>query len=200
MPPLVVPQAALVRLIWTQGGTQYAVNVLGARKTGAAIIDQAAANAIGAAVKGALTSSGALPIISNTVALATVGVRDISSPNNVEFTDSGAAVPGTAAGALMPPQVAYCVTLRTARAGKSFRGRFYFPGWAVTANAANGTAIASVQTNGVAFITNVRTALPAQGLTLAVVSRKNASTEVVTTEQGRDLLWDTIRGRSRPGI
>jgi hypothetical protein len=197
---LVVPQAALVRLIWTLGGVPYAVNVLGVRKTGAAIIDQASANAIGGAVKGALSSSTHAANLSTTVALASVGTRDISSANNVEFIDTGAPVAGVGGTGLLPLQVAYCVTLRTARAGKSFRGRVYLPGFQTSANDATGHVVAGNRDVAVGFVDAIRAALPAQGVTLSIVSRKNLTTEPVTAVQGRDLIWDTIRGRAVAGI
>jgi hypothetical protein len=197
---LVVPQAALMRLIWSLGGSPYAVNVIGVRKTGAAVIDQALANTVGAQVKAAFSSSGHTGSIGAQASLAQVGLRDISSPNNVEFLDGGAAVPGTDGSTLLPPQVAFVVTLRTARAGKSYRGRVYLPGFATGALAAGGLVNAGIRTSSVAFIEALRTGLPSNGLTLAVVSRKLSTTEVVTAAQGRDLVWDTIRGRATAGI
>jgi hypothetical protein len=200
MPPLVVAQAALIRIVWGLQGTPYAVNVLGARKTGAAIIDQATANAVDAAIKGAFTSSGLQAQVSTFAQINSCGVRDISSPGNAEFVGVGAAVVGTSAANLLPRQVAYCVTLRTARVGKSNRGRIYLPGFGVLQNEPGGTATAAVQTAAAAFGEAVRAALPGQGLTLSIVSRKNLTTEVVTLCQGRDLQWDTIRGRATAGI
>ena len=35
---------------------------------------------------------------------------------------------GTGSGSMLPPQVAICVSLRTALVGRAFRGRFYLPG------------------------------------------------------------------------
>lgn len=198
--PLVVPQAALVRLIWSLGGSPYAVNVIGARKTGAAVVDQSLANTVGAQVKALFTSSGLAAQISNQVTLGQVGIRDISSANNAEFLDEGGAAPGAHVANLMPPQVAYCVTLRTARAGKSFRGRVYLPGWSVSGASATGSAVSIVQSTAVAFVNGLRTGLPSNGLSLAIVSRLLSSTELVTLVQGRDLIFDTIRGRATAGI
>ena len=199
MAALVVPQAALVRIIWSMSGQSYAVNVIGTRKTGATVIDQTTANSVGAQIKSAYTSSGLAGLNTN-IELATVGVRDISSASNVEFMDSGAAAASTGVGASLPPQVAYCVTLRTARAGKSYRGRVYLPGFGVSQLELGGTAVAAVRDNSVNFLNALRTGLPSNGLSLAIVSRKLSSTELVTSVQGRDLVWDTIRGRATAGI
>jgi len=200
MPALVVPGAALVRLIWTISDIPFAVNVLGTRVAGTPTFDQSFANTVGASIKGSLNGSGMLPQLGPTVALANVGVRDIRTPSNAEFIDGGAAVPGSAAAGLLPPQVAAVVTLRTARAGKSFRGRVYLPGFAAVANDATGHIVPAVNTAATAFLESIRTSLPATGLTLCIVSRKNLSTEVVTLAMTRDTQWDTIRGRATPGI
>jgi len=200
MAPLVVPQAVLVRLIWTLAGSAYAINVLGARKSGAAAIDQAFANTLGAAIKGHANTTALLTSLSNQVALANIGVRDISGPNLPEFRDSAAAVPGSAATALLPLQIAYCVTLRTAKAGKNYRGRTYIPGWTVTNVTTGGQTTAGVPTTSAAFLTGIKTVMTANGLTLAIVSRTLLTTEPVTLEQGRDTIWDTIRKRATPGV
>lgn len=50
-------------------------------------------------------------------------VRRLGLPN----LSTGAAVPGVDAGDAYPPQTAWVVTLRTARAGRSYRGRVYLP-------------------------------------------------------------------------
>lgn len=200
MPPLVVPQAALVRLIWTLGGSPYAINVLGARKTGAATIDQTVANTLGAAIKGSFGSSGAAAKISTSVSLGTVALRDISGPNNPEFRDAGAAVAGSAAGNVLPLQVAMCITLRTARAGKSFRGRMYVPGFTVASNTATGQVLGADATIIEGWVNALRGNFTSAGLTQAIVSRVQLLTEPVTLAQSRDTVWETIRGRSIAGV
>lgn len=200
MAQLVVPNGVLVRLVWALGGQPYAVNVLGARKAGATTIDQGFANTLGAAIKAAATSAALLPMMHTTVGLQKVGVRDISAPNLPEFLDAGASVLGTATDKLLPPQIALCATLRTARAGKSFRGRFYQPGFTALNLTAGGAVTASVDVAIVNWLTAIKTAMSSSSLTMAIVSRKNASTEDVTLIQVRDLVFDTIRGRARPGI
>lgn len=200
MPPLIVPNAALVRIVWSRAGLPYAINVLGFRKIGAITVDQSLADAVGGVVKAAFTSSALAGQISNEVTLASVGVRDISSGNLPEFVDSAAGVPGTAASIMLPPQVALCCTLRTAQAGKSFRGRYYQPGYGVASNVAGGLAGSASRTTLEAFISALRTNLVANGLQMAVVSRLRAQTTDVTISLVRDAQWDTIRGRATAGV
>lgn len=199
MPPLVVPSAALIRLVWASGGTPYAVNVIGARKT-VGLIDQAVADQVATAVRSALTTSGLVAQIHTTVSLSQVGIRDISTPSNPEFIGAGTAVAGTGTGKKLPPQVSACITLRTARAGKSFRGRFYTPGFSDVALAADGSIVSAASTAAATFVVLVRDGIAGLGLGLAIVSRKLLSTELVGTIQSRDAVWDTIRGRATAGI
>lgn len=187
-------------MIWSNSFGAYAVNVLGGRKAGAATIDQGFANTLGAAIKSALTSSGQVAQIGTLITLTSVGVRDISAPSLPEFMDAGAAVPGTAAGNLLPSQIAMCFTLRTAKAGKNYRGRSYLSGYTVGALTAGGAAVAGVGTAGVAFLTAIKTAMTTSGLAMAIVSRELHTTEDVTLIQSRDATWETQRRRAIAGI
>lgn len=51
---------------------------------------------------------------------------------------AGTAYAGTAVGGAIPPQCAEVITLRTARAGRSYTGRMYLPSFAGTSLATNG--------------------------------------------------------------
>jgi len=208
MPSVVVPEACFLRLIWTLSGVPYAVNVLGVRNAGHLAITQAIANSVGSAVKTGFASSGLNAQLATTISLGNVGLRDIGSANQPEYLDTGAAVPGTAAGDPLPPQIALCVTLRTALAGRSFRGRSYIPGFTEAANGTTGTASAAASTAAINFVNACATSLASSGLALAVVSRPAPSATPpragfvnnVTAVLTRDLIWDTQRRRARPGI
>lgn len=208
MASIVVPQAAFLRLIWALSGVDYAVNVIGVRNASAVAITQALTNTIGAAIKTSFATSGLNAQLATVVTLSKVGLRDIATANRPEFLDAGAAVAGTAAGDMLPPQTALCVTLRTALAGKSFRGRCYLPGWAEAANTATGTAVAGASTAAAAFMVGVGTALATSGLDGGVVSRpaplatppRAGFVTSVTAYVVRDAVWDTQRRRAHPGI
>lgn len=206
MPQLVVANAAQMRLIWSLSGQLYALNVLGVVDAGAVAITQALTNTLGTAIKGALTSSGLGALLDDTVALANIGLRDLRTPNQFEWIDTGAAVSGTGAGDFLPPQVAFVITLRTAQAGASYRGRIYLPGYGEVANGSAGT-IGST-TASVAFVVAIQAALVAQGLNLGVLSRPRelplepsaGFITPVTSIVARDNVWDTQRRRAVPGI
>jgi hypothetical protein len=198
--PLVIANAVLVRLIWQRGGTDWAINVLGATGLGPTSVNQALANTIGAAIKGYFTSSNYVAACGTGVSLSKIGVRSIGAASQPEFLDSGLAVPGTAAGNLLPPQIAICVTLSTALAGKEYRGRVYLGGPTVAANDANGQMMGSTQTAAVAFIEAIRAGQFGAALTMAILSRKLSVPTPVTLVRSRNLIWETQRRRAIPGI
>lgn len=200
MPSLVVPSAVLVKVTWAIGGVPFALEVFGARKAGAVTVNQALADALFASVKSQGGVTGLMAAIGTTVSLHRVSVRDISSPNLPEFDGAGAALPGAAAGNLLPLQIASCVTMKTALAGKPFRGRTYIPGFTVGSVTAGGNQAANIGSLSVGFVNGIKDAMTANSLTLAIVSRKLLSTEVVTLVQSRSDIWETQRRRSIPGI
>lgn len=195
-----------MRLIWSLGGQLYALNVLGVVNAGNIAITQALTNTIGAAIKTAVTSSGIGGFIHTTVALANVGLRDVRTANTAEFIDTGGAVAGTSTGDILPPQIALCITLRTAQAGRSFRGRVYLPGFGEGAN--NTAGVVSSTSSMVGFVTAVKAALVTSSLDLGVLSRpaptatppRSGFITVVTSIVARDAVWDTQRRRAVPGI
>lgn len=206
MPQLVVPGAAQMRLIWSLSGQLYALNVMGVVNAGGIAITQALTNTIGTAIKAGFSSSGHLAETHSTVSLANIGLRDIRTPNTAEFIDTGAAVEGTSTGDILPLQTSMCVTLRTAFAGRSFRGRVYLCGYGEGGNSVNGTLNSTAPS--VAFVTAVKSALIASSLDLGVISRpapdatppRPGFITPVTSIVARDAVWDTQRRRAVPGI
>jgi hypothetical protein len=195
-----------MRLIWSLSGSLYALNVLGVVNAGSVAITQALTNTLGTAIKAGLTSSGLGAQLGTAVALANIGLRDIRTANTAEFLDTAGATAGTGAGDVLPPQTAMVVTLRTAQAGRRFRGRVYLPGFVEATNSALGAYVGAA--GGVAFVTAIQSALITSGLNLGVLSRPNPDAlppsagfiTVVTAIVIRDLIWDTQRRRAVPGI
>lgn len=182
MPKLVVANAAQLRLIWGLNTNVFAaINVLGVSKPAGITITQTLANTIGAAVRAALSSSGLAAELHTATSLNKVGLRDISAPNLTEFFDTGAAVPGTATGDVLPRQTALVVTLRTAKAGASFRGRVYIGGFSELANQTGANAAPTTTAACGAFVSAVKAALVTNGMDLGIVARPSeARVETVT--------------------
>lgn len=206
MAQLIVPQAAQMRLIWSLSGQLYALNVMGVVNAGGIAITQALTNTVGSAIKASFTSSGHVAAISTIVSLANVGLRDIRSASQPEFIDTGAAVAGTLAGDFLPPQIALCITLRTALAGPRYRGRIYLCGYGEAGNTAVG--VLNNTASSVAFVTAIKSALIASSLDLGVIHRPTEAPlpvtagfiTVVNSIVARDAVWDTQRRRAIPGI
>lgn len=198
--PLVVTNAVLVRLIWSRGGVNFAVNVYGATGLGPSSVNQALANTIGTNVKGLFTSSGLVNAIHTSVTLDKVGVRSVGAPSQPEYLDAGAPVAGLASADFLPPQIAQVVTMRTALAGKEYRGRSYIGGYSEAANEVGGTASATSITATVAFVDGLRTGQFGAALTLCIISRKLNVATPVTLVLSRSSVWETQRRRAIPGI
>lgn len=179
--PNFLPGAAWVKLYWNLSGA-LGINVLGMRVTGSPVFDQALANSVGADIKTAYsTHLGAHMAPSG--GLTRVGIRDWRTPNQPEYRDTGAGVVGSAPTAtdMLPPQVALCVTFRTALTGKSQTGRSYIGGWAEGDNTSAGVQLDIAGQAAIAFFGAVQTALVGRGLTMAVISRPAEEFTIVKT-------------------
>lgn len=222
MPAIVVPNTVEVRLLWSLVGAG-AVNVLHATATGGLVVNQALANTLGSAIKSSFGSTWGPHVAANRT-LSRVGVRDLRGPNLTEYLDTGAVAAGTGVGDPLPPQAAICITLRTGKAGKSYRGRVYLPGGIEADNDTTGTIATAASTAAVAFITGIQSAMTASGLTLAVTSKpaerttlvrntfhadgsqttktlsettaKSGESNAVTSSASRDARWETQRRRA----
>jgi hypothetical protein len=200
-PPLVVANACIVRTLWTIA-SEGAVNVYAAR-VGTAVINQALAEALGSAIKSAFTSNLGPLMVPNTE-LVRVGIRDVRAANLPEYRDTGPPVAGTAAtGDSLPRANAVCVTLRTAGSGKSFRGRSYIGGWSENDNDSNGFALPAASTAAVNFVSGIRGAMTANGLTMVVLSRPAFRETIVETSfdaAGNVLETHTRTHNARSGL
>ena len=207
--PLVMGTAVQVRLHWSYNGKP-AFNVLGGIVGGGYINSQAHADSLSAAVMGHFTTSGLRALMATTTSLLAVGIRNLRIANEAEFPSaSGGPLAGTGAGFPMPNEVAAVVTLRTAKAGKSFRGRNYFSGGVVGENDAAGHIVSAFNTALAAFMADVSTDMTAEGITLAVISRPRfanllppldietyaGNITAVTSILTRDTKWDSQRRR-----
>jgi hypothetical protein len=219
---LQISGAAQLKLYYGAAGN-LAINVMGAVVNGTPVFDQALADSLGAAIKSAWTANLATHMGTN-VSLVRVGIRNLQQANLPEFRDSGAAVSGTAVGDTLPVQTALCITLRTAQAGKSFRGRVYLPGWAEADNNATGVASSAAATAGVSFVNAVHAALSTHAMGLGVLSypsldkviqeitthadgstttrrlshqtAKTGRVSAVVNLESRTAAWETIRRRA----
>jgi hypothetical protein len=137
--------------------------------------------------------------LSSSVHFNKVVVRAEDDPVGPEFI-SAVDVTGANAGSQpLPAQVALVTTLRTAKRGRSFRGRIYAFGFTEATNQADGTAEAIVAQNLSDRWDALNADLQANATPseIVVASRKLASVEpVIVFDTNR--AWDTQRRRSHP--
>lgn len=207
------PSTLQVRLAWTLPNTKTVFNVLHGSVGAGFTPTSTIAQAVYAAVIASAGWTSWKANINSGVSLAFIDLRDMRTVNNALAASTGAATPGTGAGTALPPGDALVVTLRTAAAGKSNRGRVYLPGLDSTALAAGGVAAAGTVTNAKAFIDAVSTALTGQSITLAIpqfarqqytgaktntvhLARPAVAPVIVTTTQCRNNIIDHQRRRA----
>lgn len=209
--PIVIPNAVQVRLIWSLANGKTVFNVLHGSVPGGFAATSTVAEAIFAAIKASAAWTALKANLSSGVSLTGVDLRDLRSANQPLAASTGAASPGTGAGTALPPGDALCVTLRTAGAGRGFRGRVYLPGFDSTAMAAGGVAAAGTVTNATSFVTAVQTALSGQSITMAIAqparqaytgstgaahSARGAAVQPVTSIVTRNNIFDHQRRRA----
>lgn len=164
----------------------------------------AQANAAAAAIAALTPGSQLLAAMSTGLRItgARVEVRKFDGTLDVvgEATRSSS-LPGTGA-PVHPPQIAMCHSLRTARAGASYRGRLYWPGVGLTiqstdfrvSSATQDSLLSDLKTYLTSFEGAINTAFVETGASLVVWSRKDAALEAVNALSVGNVL-DTQRRR-----
>lgn len=168
--PLVIPNCVEVRLRFTCEGRTHSI-VLHAIRQGTTTVDGVLAQTLFTAFTGTFTSSGYAGIVDPNATFASVGVKDLNSPNLVEFLSTGAGVVGTGTPPEMPAQVAIVVTHRTLQAGRAFRGRSYLGCLVQAAAQTSYTATTAADTAAAAFMNGIRTNMASSQLTFCVAQR-----------------------------
>lgn len=206
-----IPNCVQVRLVWTISGGKTIYNVMHGRVAGGFVPTGTIAENVFTAIKAAAGWTNWKVKVNTTAALAGFDIRDMRTPNNPIVPSTSAASAGTGAGVALPPGDAVCVTLRTAFAGRGFRGRVYLPGLDTGAIAAGGLLAAGNDALAKGFVDAVSTAMTGQGMTLtigqeprsgyvgktgATIPARVGGTADVTTTQVRNLIIDHQRRRA----
>lgn len=200
MPSLVIPDTVRVSLVWALTGVEFAVNVIHYIVPPGQVVSNATATDLANDIQNPFVSGALDTFISEEVDLSRITVRDIRTANLPEFGATTVA-PGTSASQVLPLQIALVATLRTALAGRSYRGRFYMPGFAENANLADGTCDGAASSALETWLTAISSPTVQGNLwSLAVMSPTLGESNPVTAIDVRDNVWDTQRRRSYPGI
>ena len=206
----VIPNCIQVVTFWTLEDGRVAHNVLHGRVSGSFTPTAPVATAIHTG----LSTGGAWTALAATLATSTVftgiALRDLRVANMPQVASTSAFAPGTGAGESLPNEVAAVITLRTAFAGRSARGRIYVPGFAVGSTSAGNLISAGTVAALNGWAATIPTVFTANGLTfalglphrLAYVSpagtphaERLATTLDVTSQSMRDNHWDSQRRR-----
>lgn len=127
--PVIVPQCAQIVFKWVLDGGRSARNVLYGRYTGAFAGTPAQALAISNALSTGAAFTALRAVLASTTAFWGVSIRDVNTKFQPEIVPTFSGINGTGTGAALPNEVAACVTVRTALAGKQNRGRVFLPGF-----------------------------------------------------------------------
>ena len=213
-PSPIIPNCCQIRFRWHDPSKAF-LNVFHGNVTAAGPLNPSIGETLFAALKG---SSGAVRWLANlptSTVFDGVDVRDLRSPNNPLLSSTSAAVPGTSATGALPPQVAIAMTLRTAQAGRQFRGRIYFGGLAAVCDDTTGHIATGPSGDLLAWFNDIFTTLNANGMPMCIgqkellarpghggttLPHRPAAAVPVTSYLVRNNIFDTQRRRSRPGI
>lgn len=124
----------------------------------------------------------------------TTGEITVATGQQQALRETEVNIDGTAAGDALPAEVALVVSLRSALANRTGRGRFYLPQPAVTALAADGQLDTVAQTAIMAALASAWTTANAAGENPVIYSRTARATREVTTFNVGD-IFDVQRRR-----
>jgi hypothetical protein len=167
--PVIIPNCIEVDLIWNLPSGKQVKNVLHGQVAAGFTATAAIAQAVYASLIGSGSWTAYAAYLSNAGSLAAVALRDLRSANMPVVQSTGGATAGTSVSAALPPGVSLPITLRTASAGRGFRGRVYLPGLAANGVVTGtGAIVAATNTAAVNFITALQTALTASAITHSI--------------------------------
>ena len=167
--PVVIDNCCQVILDYSLPNGKLAHNILHARVQPSFAATTGIANPIMNAMVAAWSAAGGLGSqCAASTTFQAVSLRDVRVANMPLVTSTVASVVGTDPGIALASQIALVITLRTANAGRAFRGRVYIPGWGVVAQGGGTMASAAAGTAAHAWIVAVQSALNAQSMVLAI--------------------------------
>lgn len=168
--PVVIPNTIQIAMHWAEAGRSFK-NILHGTAPTTGALDPALANTLHTAFATALTSSGLLPHLAAALQFSQVSIKDLRTANLSEHFSTGAPVAGSGTGTALPMNCCAVVTLRTAQAGKAFRGRVYIGGLDETAVSDPRTIAGGTDSALVAFVDGVRAAMTSNGVPMVIAQR-----------------------------
>jgi hypothetical protein len=204
---LQVDNGLQITLTWVPLTGFRANNVLHAEIPPGLAVTPALADAITGALNSLYTSSGLQAQQPVTTSSPFAVLRDLRTANLPLVSGSTSGLAGTGTGDPLPLRLACCMTFRTNKAGKSFRGRAYLPGFGEAANSPTGQIQSATKTALDSYATGFIAAVNQQGLQLSILKRPLFDANGAITTPGvlthvtqaivRNTLWDSQRRRQR---
>jgi hypothetical protein len=208
--PGFVANAVEVRIHWSDPSRAF-LNVMHMQYTTAGPLNPNVAQTISTSIEGSPGLADWLGFCAATTSYVGVDVRDLRSPNEPLISSTTTSTPGTSPDTALAPQTALVVTLRTAKAGRAFRGRVYLGGMALNATDGTGKIAAAANTAGIGMVNAVAAGMVASGGTIALLqkwlpARTNVAGDAVPERQPDivpitgyvtvDNIFDTQRRRT----
>lgn len=214
---LPTPNGVELKLVFSKAGVPFALNIIHFTHTLGQVHNQTRADSIDSIYKAAMTSSGFGATLGTTITLARVDSRHMDSNEDAWFRGGTPPVAGTGTGDLLPPQVAFVVSLVTGKRGRSFNGRVYLTGFVEAVCDPAGQITATARDACVNFLGTAAGQMVTQlQLTAGLLSRwttppgsppNTPPTErnppiitPLTNHLALDSRFDTQRRRAIPGI
>lgn len=207
----VIPNCTEVRLVFSLADAKPAHIITHARYTGVFPGTTAMADAIHAGLGTGASWTALAGFLNAQGSFDRVDLRDKNVENAAYITGTTTATPGTGTGTQFPDEVSAVITLRTAKVGRSFRGRMFVPNWNSTAMGPSNTIIGAAVTALQNWANTIKGVYSGQGLTLVIgqphrlaytsphtgaqIPERLAGTVDVTTLSVRDNHWDSQRRR-----
>lgn len=208
-----ISQAVQVRILWSDPIRNF-MNVCHAVWAASGPLAPGVGDTLFTALKGSAATTAWMSLLPTTTVLTGVDVRDLRVQNAPLLPSTSAGVPGSVAATFhpLPPQSSMVVTLRTASAGRAFRGRVYLGGLSNAVDDGTGRILPAANAAAVAFVQAVNAAIVSSGGTVqgilqralperpahggGTLPARPGAIVPVTAWQSRDNVYDTQRRRS----
>lgn len=197
MPPTVIDGTLRIRIIWALPGGVHAQNVLHSHIGSSATVDQDMADSIASKVASAHSDSDLDDYQPDSVEIERVEIRDLREAN-MALIESDEDLPSAGTiedGDALPKQNALVVTHRTAKAGRSYRGRSYIPGLEEDASGDDGDASSGARDAAVDFLKELKSSMDSDDWPLAVASIEEEKATDITKFTSRNASFGVQRRR-----
>lgn len=171
--PLVIPGCVEVVLRWAMANSRFATNVLHAENSFSVGVNEGLCNAIFDFIAADARWTAYALCLNSGTGLQQVKIRNLDVALAPQFESTSTQIIGTGTAGTVPESVALVVTLKSAVAGRTGRGRTYLTGFDTDFVDGNGHATSGLTAAATDFMKCVSDALVASSLDLCVAHREH---------------------------